>query len=190
MIWRQLTFSSRLRLVVLCIARSASKAWRGMKPGESRGLCPCRGQCAPARFRYRIVRKLFLSRRSGETMVEMIYQAQLAALVDGAAGGTIHHPSGRWRSQQRRNLATERVGDCSSFGAQFLKAPSSAASYPPVATAGARPPAERYWRKLARRQISNRSHGGSNLVSDAATRILKIRDQRLASEIGRLRQKI
>ena len=81
-------------------------------------------------------------------------------------------------------------GDCSSFGAQFLKAPSSAASYPPVATAGARPPAERYWRKLARRQISNRSHGGSNLVSDAATRILKIRDQRLASEIGRLRQKI
>jgi hypothetical protein len=38
--------------------------------------------------------------------------------------------------------------------------------------------------------VSNRSHGTSNRVSDAAIRILKIRDQRLASEIGRLRRKI
>jgi hypothetical protein len=41
-----------------------------------------------------------------------------------------------------------------------------------------------------RARISNRSHVTSNRVSDAAIRILRIRDQRLASEIGRLRGKI
>jgi hypothetical protein len=39
-------------------------------------------------------------------------------------------------------------------------------------------------------EVSNRSHATSNRVSDAAIRILKIRDQRLASEIARLRRKI
>lgn len=38
--------------------------------------------------------------------------------------------------------------------------------------------------------ISNRSSATSNRVSDATTRILKIGDQRLAREIGRLRPKI
>jgi hypothetical protein len=38
--------------------------------------------------------------------------------------------------------------------------------------------------------ISNRSHVTSNRVSDVPIRILKIRDQRLASEIGRLPRKI
>jgi hypothetical protein len=46
------------------------------------------------------------------------------------------------------------------------------------------------WRELARPRISNRSHVTSNRVSDAAIRILKICDRRLANEIGRLRRKI
>jgi hypothetical protein len=44
-------------------------------------------------------------------------------VVDGSAGDAIHHPSGRWRAQQRRRLAAKRVGDCISFHNQFLNRP-------------------------------------------------------------------
>src|SRR5262249_4847965 len=82
-----------------------------------RRLCPRRGQCARARCRHRILRKLFLPGAQRGSHGGDDLPGPVGAVVDAAAGGAIHHPSGRWRSQQRWKLAAECVGDCSSFGA-------------------------------------------------------------------------
>ena len=66
--------------------------------------------------------------RSGEAMIEMMYQTQWDKVVDGSAGGAIHHPFGRWRPQPWRRLAAKCVGDGTSFHDQFLNRPHPATS--------------------------------------------------------------
>ena len=58
--------------------------------------------------------------RGGETMIELMYQAQLTKWWTLAAGPPIHHPAGRWRPQPRRQPSPERVGRRASHIAEFL----------------------------------------------------------------------
>jgi porin len=58
--------------------------------------------------------------RSGEVMVEMIYQAQIAPWWMLQPEGPIYLSSGRRRPEQRRKLPTECVGDRAPFRAQLL----------------------------------------------------------------------
>jgi len=76
-----------------------------------------------------------LARYDGKILAAEEVQCELAAgnryllelpdgrVVDGSAGDAIHHPSGRWRPQQRRRHAAKCVGACTSFHNQFLNRP-------------------------------------------------------------------
>ena len=58
--------------------------------------------------------------RGGETMIELMYQAQLTKWWTLAAGPPIHHPAGRRRAQPRRQPSPKRVGRRASHVAEFL----------------------------------------------------------------------